>query len=108
MNRNYKIKLKCLNKIDECQLKDLIKVIEETIDDKRFWLPITDISRKYYLDEKWTRFVGVFDKGKLVATFRIFFNKKEYGESQWKLELTKFKCVELGGAIVYQNIETKA
>ena len=49
-----------LNKNDKNQLEDLIKEIEEYIDNNEFWIPITDISRKHFFDEKWTKIFGAF------------------------------------------------
>ena len=96
-----------LNKNDKNQLEDLIKEIEEYIDYSEFWIPITDISRKHFFDEKWTNFFGAFENEKLIAAFGIFFNENEYGESQAKLGITQYRCAELGRAMVHPKYRNK-
>ena len=47
---------------DKEQLDTLITIIESTLDQKDFWLPINSISRKHFFDNSWTEFYGLFDK----------------------------------------------
>ena len=77
------------------QLNDLIDVIEQSIKNEKFWLPITQTSRNHFFDEKWTKFYGSYQEGKLIAAAGMFFNKNEYGESAKAIGL-KGNIVEVG------------
>lgn len=85
---------------DKEKLEQLIHIVERNLDNKMFWLPINDISRKHYFDESWTCFWGAFDNSKLIAAIGLFFNENEFGESKKALHLGEGEVAELGRALV--------
>ncbi len=89
---------------DKDGLSSLISEIENTLDNKEFWLPINETSRIHFFDEKWTRFFGIFEKGKLIAASGLFLNPHEFGESLSKIPNflpNNSEVVEIGRAMVH-------
>ena len=89
-----------INLSDEKQLDSLIEEVESNLENRLFWLPISDTSRSHFFDATWTHFVGAFDHDTLVAAVGLFFNENEYGENIEALHLTNDKCAEIGRAMV--------
>ncbi len=94
------ITLRKLRKTDETQLLQLIKTIEDGLTDKKFWLPINDISREHFLDDDWTYFLGLFDDEKLIGASGLFLNKHEFEESLSYCKNVKMPVAEIGRAMV--------
>lgn len=91
---------------DKNQLEQLIEKISINLENEFFWLPITDESREHFFDDKWTYFLGMFEKEKLIAAVGLFLNKNEYEESAKKLQLQDKNIAEIGRAMVlpeYRN-----
>ena len=57
---------------DKNQLEQLIEKISINLENEFFWLPITDESREHFFDDKWTYFLGMFEKEKLIAAVGLF------------------------------------
>lgn len=94
------LKLKRLELNDKIKLEELIKQIENNLENERFWLPINIESREHFFDDEWTYFLGIFDKDKLIAAVGLFFNENEYGETKKILQLQGYKIAEIGRAMV--------
>ena len=90
------MQIKKLDSNDQRALVELIDVTEANLRNKAFWYPISDISKKHFLDDEWTNFFGIFDQGKLVAAAGLFYNDNEYGESVKVLHLGNHKVAEIG------------
>ena len=82
-------------------LEQLITVIESNLENKYFWLPITEEARKHFFDEEWTAFYGLFQNGVLIAAAALFFNEYEFGESVSQVKLNGKKVAEIGRAMVH-------
>lgn len=95
------MKIRKLTSEDESKLLHLIDVIEENLDEKEFWLPINEVSKEHFFDDRWTEFYGIFDGCKLVASAALFYNEHEYGESLEKLNIKDVNVAEIGRAMVH-------
>ena len=94
------ITLRKLIKTDETQLLNLIKTIEKNLPNKKFWLPINDISKKHFLDDDWTYFLGLFDNKKLIGASGLFLNEHEFGESLSYCKNVKMPVAEISRVMV--------
>ena len=92
--------LKKLEKDDEEKLFDLIKQIEDNLQDKKWWLPINTISKKHFFDDEWTYFLGLFDNNKLIGASALFFNEHEFAESLSYCKKTKLPVAEIGRCMI--------
>src|SRR5574344_355815 len=99
------MQVKKLDSSDQQALTELINITETNLRDKVFWYPISDISRKHFLDDKWTNFFGIFDKDKLVAAAGLFYNDNEYGESAKALHLGNHKIAEIGRIMTHPEYQ---
>ena len=99
--------LKKLEKGDEEKLLDLIKQIEDSLQDKKWWLPINTISKKHFFDDGWTYFLGLFDNDKLIGASALFFNKHEFGESLSNCKKAKLPVVEIGRCMILPSYRKK-
>lgn len=85
---------------DKYKLEELIKQIENNLENEQLWLPINIKSREHFFDDEWTYFLGMFDKNKLIAAVGLFFNENEYKESVKILQIDNCKIAEIGRAMV--------
>lgn len=85
---------------DHDQLEKLIAIIENSIENRLWWLPINKISRDHFLDPEWCYFTGIFDGNELVAASGLFLNEHEYGESLKKLTDISMPVAEIGRSMV--------
>lgn len=85
---------------DYDQLEKLISVIESSIENHFWWLPINKISRDHFLDPEWCYFVGIFDGNELVAASGLFYNEHEFGETLKKLTDVSMPIAEIGRSMV--------
>ena len=58
------------------QLEKLIYSIETTLSDRAFWLPINDVSREHFYDNR-TEFIGMLDGELLIGAVAVFDNEHE-------------------------------
>lgn len=89
-----------LEKSDSQKLEDLIKNVENNLDDETFWLPITTKSRENYFNNNWTYFLGAFENDELIGAAALFFNENEFGESCKTLGISFDNIAEYGRAMV--------
>ncbi len=94
------ITLRKLRKTDEEQLTSLINTIETNLPNKKFWLPINNISREHFLDDDWTYFLGLFDGDKLIGASGLFLNEHEYKESLSYCTNVKLPVAEISRVMV--------
>lgn len=94
------MKIKKLTKKHSDALETLIKEIEKNLVDKRWWLPINEVSRDNFLNDEWCYFLGLFDKKKLVGASCLFFNKHEYEASLKLCRNTEEPVAEIGRCMV--------
>ena len=94
------LEFKQLTADNRTQLNKLIHNIEDSLDNKSFWLPIDAISRTHFLDNDWTIFNGCFFNGYLVAASGLFLNPHEYYESAKQLKIENRNIAELGRLMV--------
>lgn len=73
-------------------LNELLSIVENSLDNSDFWLPINSKSRENFFNIDWTRFYGAFIDDKLVGAVGLFFNQHEFGES---LDVLKNNIVEV-------------
>jgi RimJ/RimL family protein N-acetyltransferase len=88
------------------QYNDLIKAVEDNLETKTFWLPITEKSRSHFFDKEWTRILGTFDGDKLIGAVGLFLNENEFGDSCKVLQIGNEGVAEYGRAMVlpeYRN-----
>ena len=85
---------------DSDQLEKLISVIEDSIENHLWWLPINETSREHFVDPEWCYFVGIFDGNELVAAFGLFFYECEIGGSLKKLRDVLIPCAKIGRRMV--------
>lgn len=88
---------------DKEQLEHLISVVEENLEDEKWWLPINMTSRIHFFDDEWTEFYGMFDGEKLIGAGALFFNEHEFGESVRYLGRDISCVAEIGRAMVHPN-----
>ena len=93
------MEIRILKPDDKEELFSLIKVIEQTVKEKSFWLPIGDASRKHFFDREWTVFFGAFENQTLLGALGLFLNENEYGESKKKLGIESNNIAEVGRAM---------
>lgn len=101
------MEIRKLEKSDKLSLYNLIKIVEENLTDKTFWLPITDKSRNHYFDDAWTYFLGAFDNNKLVGAVALFFNKDAFSENCNALKISTNGIAEYGRAMVHPDYRNK-
>ena len=89
-----------LEKSDSKKLEDLIKNVEDNLEDDTFWLPITEKSRENYFNNDWTYFLGAFEDDELIGAAALFFNENEFGESCKALGISFDGIAEYGRAMV--------
>ena len=71
------MEIRKLEKSDNQKLEDLIKNVENNLEDETFWLPITTKSRENYFNNSWTYFLGAFENDELIGAAALFFNENE-------------------------------
>lgn len=89
------------------KLEDLIKNVEDNLEDKTFWLPITDKSREHFFEESWTYFLGAFDGDELIGAAGLFFNEHEFGESCKALGIKNDNIAQYGRAMIRSDYRNK-
>ena len=94
--------IKKLTEDDKTDYFELIKVIEEQLDNKLYWLPISAASKDHFFDDEWTTILGLYEDKKLIAASSLFYNSNEYGESASFLGLgpSAGKIAEIGRCMV--------
>ncbi len=90
-----------LTALDSESLKKLIEAIEDSLENKDFWLPINETSEIHFFDENWTEFYGLFEGERLVAASALFYNEHEFGESLSHLQRIGCKTAEIGRSMVH-------
>lgn len=86
---------------DKEQLYNLINIIENNLQNKDFWLPIKQISKDHYFDDKWTEFYGIFDNKILIAASALFYNKNDYQENLKMINYEMMNIAMIGRAMVH-------
>lgn len=94
------MKIKKLKKKHSEILDALIEEIEKNLVDKRWWLPINEVSRKNFLNDEWCYFLGLFDRRKLIGASCLFFNEHEYGASLELCSHTERPVAEIGRCMI--------
>lgn len=90
-----------LNARDKQALDGLRGIIERTLVNEKWWLPVNDVAAAHFLDDTWTRFIGAFDCGALVAASGLFLNEIEFGDTMRMLpEYSGMKAAEVGRCMV--------
>ena len=85
-----------LNETDKASLEGLFETIDRNLENRKFWLPVTDASRDHFFDEEWTVFYGAFEGDDLVAAAALFLNENEFGESKKHIGYDEYKVAEIG------------
>ena len=88
---------------DRDALYDLISVIESTLPNVEFWLPIKDEAREHYFDDSWTEFYGAFIDDELIGVSALFYNPFEFGESLQQLGMSPEGVAEVGRSMVHPD-----
>ncbi len=88
---------------DQEQLNALMDVIETTLPDRLYWLPVKETAKAHFFDDEWTEFYGMFDGERLVGAAALFYNEYEYGESLRQLNLPPQPVAEIGRAMVHPD-----
>lgn len=101
------MKISILNKTNSNELEALINEVEENLKDKRFWLPIGDVSRNHFFDSSWTIFFGAFEDDRLIGAIGLFLNENEYGESQKSINMQDKKIAEVGRIMCHPEYRHK-
>ena len=101
------MKISILNKTNSNELETLINEVEENLKDKRFWLPIGDVSRNHFFDSSWTIFFGAFEDDRLIGAIGLFLNENEYGESQKSINMQDKKIAEVGRIMCHPEYRHK-
>ena len=69
------MEIRQLTEKDRESLLNLIDTIEEKLENKTWWLPISAEALENFFNKDWTIFYGAFDGEKLVAASALFINK---------------------------------
>ena len=85
---------------DSAQLDRLIGVIESSIPDKSWWLPIQTLAKDHFFDPEWTVIYGAFEDGMLVASSSLFLTDNEFGEAAAAIGLDLAHVAEIGRCMV--------
>lgn len=101
------MEIRKLEKSDSQKLEDLIKNVEDNLEDETFWLPITDKSREHFFEESWTYFLGAFDGDELIGAAGLFFNEHEFGESCKALGIKNDNIAQYGRAMIRSDYRNK-
>jgi RimJ/RimL family protein N-acetyltransferase len=67
------VNIRILTESDAVALDNLIDVIENNLEHKEWWMPISKKSRSLFFDGKSAVIMGAFDGDKLVASSGLFF-----------------------------------
>lgn len=94
------LEFRLLNTSDKTQLENLLKITSKNVQNPKFWLPISHVSKEHFLDKSWTVFNGCFINDELVATAGLFINPHEYSDSLQYLNLGDCEVAELGRLMV--------
>lgn len=95
------LKIRKIKKEEKEQLNNLIAVIETSIKNKSWWLPINQLAKEHFFDDDWTVFFGLFDDNRLVGASALFLNEHEYGESLKQLSNITFPVAEIGRSMIH-------
>lgn len=85
------MEFRILDEKDRSQLEELVNIIEANLPDKKWWLPISEESRRDFFNKEKTYFIGAFDGEKLAAACGLFLDENEYYE---EIEAIKKACGE--------------
>lgn len=97
------MEMKQLTVRDAAALDALIAVIEETLPNEAFWLPLDKVAHDHFFDPAWTEFWGMFDGDRLVAASALFFNEYEYGDTLALLGGALTGVAEIGRCMVHPD-----
>ena len=92
--------LRQLTDADKIGLDLLIRDVEASLPDEKFWLPISKTSKAHFFDDEWTFFLGAFVQEELVGAAALFFNENEWGESRQTIGIQSTSIAEFGRAMV--------
>lgn len=101
------MEIRKLEKSDSQKLEDLIKNVEDNLEDETFWLPITDKSREHFFEESWTYFLGAFEGDELIGAAALFFNEHAFGENCKALGIKNDKIAQYGRAMMRLDYRNK-
>ena len=102
------IKIRQLTLDDKDKLFNLIEMVEASLVDKSFWLPIKETAKENFFNESWTIFMGAFDEDYLIGASALFLNEYEYKETINELKLqNNLKFAEIGRCMVHPKYRGK-
>ena len=90
-------------RLDENNRDDVFKLmmeIEESLPQKEYWLPVTEVEKKNFFNDDWSIFYGIYDGDELVAASGIFYSEEEFGETVEKLNMDTRGVAEIGRCMV--------
>ena len=92
--------IKRLTSADQSKLDHLIQIIEDSLLDADWWLPIQETARVHFFDSSWTIFYGTFDGEELVGASALFLNQFEFKEAALHIGVPLDGTAEIGRCMV--------
>lgn len=89
-----------IEKKDEKQLRDLIKIILEGLENPQFFIPYEDWELEQLYDKSYAPLHGAYDDEKLVGMAQLYIRQEFLQEYIDILGLNGYKVCELGGNLV--------
>ena len=89
-----------INKEDEKQLRDLIKIVLDGLENPQFFIPYEKWELEQIFDKSYAPLHGAYDGEKLVGMAQLYVKEDFLKEYKEILGLQSFRVCELGGNLV--------
>ena len=101
------MKIRILTIKDKDSLMELIKTVEDSLENKEWWLPIKEEESKNYFNSDKILFFGGFIKNKLVGASALFVDHNDFDEILTHLNIDKEETLKLGRSMVHPEYRGK-
>lgn len=96
-----------INKEDEKQLRDLIKIVLDGLENPQFFIPYEKWELEQIFDKSYAPLHGAYDGEKLVGMAQLYVKEDFLKEYKEILGLQSFRVCELGGNLVLPEYRGK-
>ena len=101
------IKYKKIPIEDRKQVKTILNVVIDNLENKDFFMTITKEELDDFFDQDKCILYGAYDGNKLIGMARLYFEEKNFIELKKIVELEKYKTAKLGRYVVLQEYRNR-
>ena len=102
------ITIRFLTENNKKQYFSVLEIVEQNLENKNFWLPVSDEERKTFFDQSKILQIGAFEGEKLVGALGLYIDESVFGSAFEHLEIkNKTGVAKVGRAMVLPEFRRK-